>query len=494
MENARAAILLIDLQNDFLTHTGFLKRPVSLSSMLDPLEILLAAARSAGHDIIWVKSHYPERSSAPAPLRPPRLDGERWVDAPMNNDRLAGGHAGRPCCVEGSKGAEFPDKILALQSSEDTILIKQRYSAFGETELAELLRERGVEQLFVGGVVTHDSVRATVADAFFLGFDVTVVADCVGASKASLNRDTLAAMAKHYARVTPHVEALTRWKSERSGLGAGDTRVLYGVLPEELSETIFDALRVELDWEQMRHRGGVVPRLICLQGSVEEDGTIPLYRHPADEQPTLKAWTPWADKLRSHCAELLGQPLNHALIQLYEDGAGYISPHADKTLDIDRGSAIIGLSLGATRSIILKSKEPGKGGEFVTQRLELPHGSLFVLGWQTNQEFQHGIRQDKRAEQEKRADEQRADGQRISLTMRTVATFLGPDGEVWGQGALRKTRGAAYDTEPAPARAQAEEMLTAFGEENRSASFDWDAAYARGFDVLDFGLLRDDHD
>ena len=229
----KTALLLIDLQREFLTHTGFFKKPVQMSALIEPLSMLVEAARQADHTIIWIRSHYPERDAKPAPLRPARPSGERYADVPMNSDMLASGHAGRPCCVEGSEGAHYPEPVLAMQHPSDLHLVKTRYSAFGETALEEMLRARQVEEVFVAGVVTNVCVRATVTDAFFLGFDVTVVSDCVAATRANLHREALVAMERSYARVEPCVLAMTRWGSVRHGLGAGDTSVYYGVLPQE---------------------------------------------------------------------------------------------------------------------------------------------------------------------------------------------------------------------------------------------------------------------
>src|SRR5690606_21452758 len=100
-------------------------------------------------------------------------------------------------------------------------------------------------------------------------------------------------------------------------------------------------------------------------------------------------------------------------------------------------------------------------GTYAQQVLELPHGSVFVLGWQTNQEWTHGIRPDGRSDAEKREDELRDGCQRISLTMRSVATFRAPDGQIYGQGARRKTlETPPHDHDPVD---EAQRMLTAFG-------------------------------
>ncbi len=480
----------MDLQRDFLTHGGFLKRPASLEPLLEPLSILLDAAREAGHAVIWVTSEHPERAQPPAPLRPERPQDARYQALPMNNDRLASGHAGRPCCAPGSDGALLHPLAQALVRPADQRLVKARYSAFGETGLAERLRQAQVEEIFICGVLTSTSVRASAVDAFFLGFDVTIVADATADARRSDHRDALEQLGRGYGRVEAHVGALTRWSSVRRGLGAGDTEVHYGVLAPELDARAFADARDEIDWQQLRHRGGVVPRLVCLQGDIAPDGTIPIYRHPADEQPTLGGWTPTIDALRQVVMARTGQHVNHALIQRYTGGADHISAHADKTLDITRGSAILGLSLGATRTIALRAKTPSPDGTHEVQRLELPHGSIFALGWQTNQAYQHGIAPDRRQAMERRADELRDDSHRISLTMRSVATFLTPDGQLYGQGARRKARDADAPA-PQPAREQAERMVTAFGLENQRADFDWERYYGEGFDVLDLASLRE---
>ena len=104
----------------------------------------------------------------------------------------------------------------------------------------------------------------------------------------------------------------------------------------------------------------------------------------------------------------------------------FISPHADKTLDILRGSSIVNMSLGATRIMTLRHKKnnfnderittasiAGRDGETVNpvtvedpsaviqvdatskdvgQRFCLSHNSAFVLGWQTNLNYTHGIK------------------------------------------------------------------------------------------------------
>jgi nicotinamidase/pyrazinamidase len=81
-------------------------------------------------------------------------------------------------CVAGTPGAELHE---ALDTAKvDVILDKGRdpategYSGFDGTNLAELLRERGIDRITVAGLATDYCVRATALDALGEGFGVTL--------------------------------------------------------------------------------------------------------------------------------------------------------------------------------------------------------------------------------------------------------------------------------------------------------------------------------
>lgn len=134
-----------------------------------------------------------------------------------------------------------------------------------------------------------------------------------------------------------------------------------------------------------------------------------------------------------------------------------------------------------------------------SQRVALPHNSLFVLGPKTNAQWTHGIPTDKRPLHLKSPDEQSEGGERISLTFRWIGTFLSGDpGDksvptssilIWGQGATSQTR---EEAKPVVCGGQeAEKLLAAFGRENFEGAWGvdgegWDEVYAGGSDVLHF--------
>lgn len=284
-------------------------------------------------------------------------------------------------------------------------------------------------------------------------------------------------------------------KTLRKGLCEGDTDVIENLLPESIFKTAFDDLRSEVQWQRMLHQGGEVPRLVAVQGAVADDGSMPVYRHPSDESPPLRPFSPTVLAIKAETERHLGHALNHVLIQFYRDGKDYISEHSDKTLDIVKGSYIANVSLGAERTMVFRTKRQSKHAsgsdtspsderKRQTERAPLPHNSLCRMGLRTNMKWLHSIRQDKRAERDKTTAELAFSGSRISLTFRQIGTFLDRDEKIiWGQGGTAKTRDAAKLVINGQGP-EAVEMLKAFGTENNTSTFDWDARYGKGFDVL----------
>ncbi|KAI9887558.1 MAG: hypothetical protein M1823_000649 [Watsoniomyces obsoletus] len=289
-------------------------------------------------------------------------------------------------------------------------------------------------------------------------------------------------------------------------IGEGDSKIVHHLLSSPLRDQAYERLQEEVRFRSMYHRGGEVPRLVAVQGEVAEDGSIPVYRHPADESPPLSAFSPIVSKMREEVQKILGHPVNHVLIQFYRDGQDYISEHSDKTLDIARGSSIANVSIGAQRTMVLRTKKSIQGDSAPTvgednprdevgqtgttrprkvQRIIMPHNSIFILGPQTNAKWLHGIRQDRRAADDKSSEERSYGASRISLTFRQIGTFLNPRTNlIWGQGATSKDRHSASKVVEG-GTPEAERMVLAFGRENQESDFVWDAVYGRGFDALD---------
>ncbi|KAK4175005.1 hypothetical protein QBC36DRAFT_355945 [Triangularia setosa] len=297
----------------------------------------------------------------------------------------------------------------------------------------------------------------------------------------------------------------------------GDTHVITHVLPPTLAADAFERLLEEVSWAGMSHMGGEVPRRIAVQGEIDQDGNMPVYRHPADESPPLLPFSPTVLQIKTEIEKRLGHPLNHVLIQHYRGGNDYISEHSDKTLDIVPNSFIANVSLGAERTMVFRTKRPSKHhrqpgtsaqqqpasiqegeppesaadkAKRQIQRCPLPHNSLLRMGLSTNKHWLHAIRPDKRPPLAKAPSELLHSSHRISLTFRQIGTFINPSQTlIWGQGCPAKTPLTAQPVLNGQTP-QAVRLLKAFSAENNTSDFDWESHYGEGFNVLHMGTPK----
>ncbi|KAK6432673.1 hypothetical protein LTR95_011154 [Oleoguttula sp. CCFEE 5521] len=275
-------------------------------------------------------------------------------------------------------------------------------------------------------------------------------------------------------------------------LASAGSSITQQLLPDSLTSSVFPALLSEVNFRSLYHQSSPVPRLVCCQASVQEDGTQPIYRHPSDTTLLSTRWTPTVDSVRLAAEQLCGHELNHCLIQLYRDRKDEIHEHSDKTLDILPDTFIVNVSFGAERVMRLRSKRSSDtpGAERKIVKVPLQHNSAVLMSLRTNAEWLHGIKADRRREAEFSEAEGAYGGQRISLTFRKIGTCISGDGErIWGQGARGKVREEAGRALRGDVAAS-ERLLRGFGRENAESARDWEAWYGEGSDVLDLSVPR----
>ena len=137
-----------------------------------------------------------------------------------------------------------------------------------------------------------------------------------------------------------------------------------------------------------------------------------------------------------------------------------------------------------TKKLMHPKREEGESAPRNSQKVPMPHNSVFVLGWRSNAKWLHGVRADKRPESDRTDEEKAFGGERISLTFRHIGTFTNRNrSKIWGQGAVSKFQATAGEVSTSN-NSQMEAMIAAFGRENQQVDFDWDAEYGEGFDVM----------
>ena len=81
----------------------------------------------------------------------------------------------------------------------DPVIAKKRYNAFAGTDLADRLRERGVRDLAISGVMTNLCVETTTRDAFVRDFQVRVLMDATATATEDMHLATLLNLAYGFA-------------------------------------------------------------------------------------------------------------------------------------------------------------------------------------------------------------------------------------------------------------------------------------------------------
>jgi nicotinamidase-related amidase len=169
----RTAVVIIDMQRDFLEPGGFggsLGNDVSqLARAVLPCQALLHRARDLGMAVIHTREgHRPDLADAP------RTKLERGAPAARIG---APGPMGR-ILIRGEPGHDIVPELAPLPG--EPIIDKPGKGAFYATDLHAILRNRGIDALIVCGVTTEVCVHTTVREANDRGYRCLVPGDCCG--------------------------------------------------------------------------------------------------------------------------------------------------------------------------------------------------------------------------------------------------------------------------------------------------------------------------
>lgn len=172
-EPAATALLIIDMQRDFLEPGGFgemLGNDVSLlRTTIEPCTRILKAARSMGLTVIHTREgHRPDLTDAP-PSKLSRGGLEVGIGDPGPMGRIL---------VRGEPGHDIIPELAP--GDDEPVIDKPGKGAFYETGLNLILKNRGITTLIVCGVTTEVCVHTTVRQANDRGYECVVLADCVG--------------------------------------------------------------------------------------------------------------------------------------------------------------------------------------------------------------------------------------------------------------------------------------------------------------------------
>ncbi|MGQ0604535.1 MAG: cysteine hydrolase family protein [Anaerolineales bacterium] len=184
-EPGSTALLMIDMQRDFLEPGGFgemLGNDVSqLRSAIEPCKDVLETARRVGLFIIHTREgHRPDLADVPPSKKARgRLKTGIGDMGPMGR-----------ILVRGAPGHDIIPELYP--TAGEPVIDKPGKGSFYDTDLLGILRHRGIKTLIVCGVTTEVCVHITVREANDRGFECIVPADCVGSYFPEFQRVALA--------------------------------------------------------------------------------------------------------------------------------------------------------------------------------------------------------------------------------------------------------------------------------------------------------------
>jgi ureidoacrylate peracid hydrolase len=189
----KTALLVVDLQNDFIHADGAYARGgqknASIAALPARLAPLAARVRSLGGLVIATQfTLVPGRGGEP--LISPHL---RQLRPFLRKGDFA----------PGSWGQATVDELQPV----DVVIEKVAYSAFYMTRLEWVLRKLGIDRLIVGGIVTNGGVASTVRDAHVRDIEATVLEDGCAAFTPEVHATAIAAL-KPVAEIATVAQAL----------------------------------------------------------------------------------------------------------------------------------------------------------------------------------------------------------------------------------------------------------------------------------------------
>ncbi len=195
----RSALLIIDMQNDFISPGGYHHRHGNPS---EPMQAIIPNIQMLLHDLPKeVKRIHI------ATVREPDGSDYHWRFHKIVPERVRAARKAQDteCHVlRGTWGAEIVD--LLKPGPEDHIFYKRRNSAFYQTDLEICLRYWGIDTLIFTGVAAEICVETTLRDAFIRDFDIVVVGDAVASWDEENYRAMLRIVAQYFGVVLPTVK------------------------------------------------------------------------------------------------------------------------------------------------------------------------------------------------------------------------------------------------------------------------------------------------
>jgi ureidoacrylate peracid hydrolase len=178
IQTSNTAVIVVDMQNDFGSEGGMFDQAgialTEIRKVIAPISVVVNTARASGLPIIYAKMAF-------------RADlSDLGVSGSPNRERHLLYGVGNP-----SRSPDGLDSRILIRDTwnsdiipelephaHDVVFYKHRYSAFYQTELDAILKQRGIRNLIFTGCTTSVCVESTIRDAFYRDYSCLLLADC----------------------------------------------------------------------------------------------------------------------------------------------------------------------------------------------------------------------------------------------------------------------------------------------------------------------------
>jgi len=164
LDPAKTALIVVDMQNAFML-PGVAHSPCLMAQEIVPnINRLAEGVRATSGTVVWIRTNYTDETL------------ESWSTL-YGMIGMLGTEKRARALLAGSEGHELWAELDVRP--KDLIVEKNRYSAFiqGSSDLAEILRGRGLDTLLITGTVTNVCCESTARDAMMLNFKTVMVTD-----------------------------------------------------------------------------------------------------------------------------------------------------------------------------------------------------------------------------------------------------------------------------------------------------------------------------
>lgn len=293
------ALILVDLQNDFLDRPGLYPERDDLTTQIG---MLLTAFRAASLPVIHVRTVIAANGTDSMP---------HWRRKGMRQ------------CVRDSAGSMPPSSLAATDTEE--VVEKRYFSGFETGQLDALLRRRGVGTVVLAGLYTHGCIRATATDAYQKGYEVLLAADGIASTDRQHDLVSRQWLDGRVGRLLVNDQILSMIGTERSGHHAEAIAVIPAA---HLAGAWVDAPRLPT-WDHFdpcdaKRRLARVPvadsDLVARAVEAAGDAGRSWSAVPMDERLRLiEAWAQVVERRRESWAEMVARQVGKPILDAREE-------------------------------------------------------------------------------------------------------------------------------------------------------------------------------